>query len=144
MIASIRQMLLRIFAPVLIATFFIFATKPVVAHHAFSAVFDAKQPIKLTGTVTKLEWQNPHTWFYFDVKDESGNLRNWGMEMGSPNLLIRAGWSRNSLKIGDVVTVEGFRSKDGSSNGNAQVVTLTNTGQRLFASSSQTQPDQNR
>ena|SRR5262245_14515974 len=144
MIASIRQMLLRIFAPVLIATFFIFATKPVVAHHAFSAVFDAKQPIKLTGTVTKLEWQNPHTWFYFDVKDESGSIRNWGMEMGSPNLLIRAGWSRNSLKIGDVVTVEGFRSKDGSSNGNAQVVTLTNTGQRLFASSSQTQPDQNR
>jgi len=128
----------------LIATVFPSSIKSAIAHHAFSAVFDAKQPVKLTGTVTKLEWQNPHTWFYFDVKDESGSIRNWGMEMGSPNLLIRAGWSRNSLKIGDVVTVEGFRSKDGSSNGNAQVVTLTNTGQRLFASSSQTQPDQNR
>jgi hypothetical protein len=128
----------------LIATVFPFSTKPAIAHHAFSAVFDAKQPVKLTGTVTKLEWQNPHTWFYMDVKDESGNVRNWGMEMGSPNLLIRAGWSRNSLKIGDVVTVEGFRSKDGSSNGNAQIVTLTNTGQRLFAASSQAQPVQNR
>jgi hypothetical protein len=126
------------------AVFAIANTRPAVAHHAFTAVFDANQPIKLTGTVTKLEWQNPHTWFYIDVKDESGNVRNWGMEMGSPNLLIRAGWSRNSLKIGDVVTVEGFRSKDGSSNGNAQVVTLTNTGQRLFAASSQAQPDQNR
>jgi len=151
MIASIRQILLigrdgarkRVFALVMI-TLFPFATKPASAHHAFSAVFDAKQPIKLTGTVTKLEWQNPHTWFYIDVKDESGNVRNWGMEMGSPNLLIRAGWSRNSLKIGDVVTVEGFRSRDGSSNGNAQIVVLTNTGQRLFAASSQAQPIQNR
>jgi len=155
MIASIRQSLWRgretpflsmrqkVLAPVLIATVFAIATKPAVAHHAFSAVFDAKQPITLTGTVTKLEWQNPHTWFYIDVKDDSGSVRNWGMEMGSPNLLIRAGWSRNSLKIGEVVTVEGFRSKDGSSNGNAQVVTLTNTGQRLFASSSQA-PVQNR
>ena len=151
MIASIRQIPLmgrdgtrkKVFAFILI-TLLAFATKPASAHHAFTAVFDAKQPIKLTGTVTKLEWQNPHTWFYIDVKDESGNVRNWGMEMGSPNLLIRAGWSRNSLKVGDVVTVEGFRSKDGSSNGNAQVVTLTNTGQRLFAASSQAQSTQNR
>ena len=151
MIASIRQIPLmgrdgtrkKVFAFILI-TLLAFATKPASAHHAFTAVFDAKQPIKLTGTVTKLEWQNPHTWFYIDVKDESGNVRNWGMEMGSPNLLIRAGWGRNSLKIGDVVTVEGFRSKDGSSNGNAQVVTLTNTGQRLFAASSQAQSTQNR
>ena len=137
MIASICRMLA-------ITVVLAFAAKPVLAHHAFAAVFDAKQPIKLTGTVTKLEWQNPHTWFYIDVKDESGNVQNWGMEMGSPNLLIRAGWSRNSLKIGDVVTVEGFRSKDGSSNGNAQIVTLTNSGQRLFAASSQAQPAQTR
>src|SRR5262245_23562486 len=130
-------------APVLAAIVFACAAKPAIAHHAFAAVFDAKQPIKLTGTVTKLEWQNPHTWFYIDVKDESGTVQNWGMEMGSPNLLIRAGWSRNSLKVGEVVTVEGFRSRDGSSNGNAQVVMLTNTGQRLFAASSQAQPIQN-
>ena len=137
MIVSIRQLLL-------IAAVFALATTPALAHHAFSAVFDAKQPIKLTGTVTKLEWQNPHTWFYIDVKDGSGNVQNWGMEMGSPNLLVRAGWNRDSLKVGDVVTVEGFRSKDGSSNGNAQIVTLTNTGQRLFAASSQAAATQNR
>jgi len=137
MIVSIRRTLL-------IAAVFALATTPALAHHAFSAVFDAKQPIKLTGTVTKLEWQNPHTWFYIDVKDGSGNVQNWGMEMGSPNLLVRAGWNRDSLKVGDVVTVEGFRSKDGTSNGNAQTVTLTNTGQRLFAASSQAAATQNR
>src|SRR5262245_15481027 len=137
MIVSIRRLLL-------IAAVFALATTPALAHHAFSAVFDAKQPIKLTGTVTKLEWQNPHTWFYIDVKDERGNVQNWGMEMGSPNLLVRSGWNRDSLKVGDVVTVEGFRSKDGSSNGNAQIVTMTNTGQRLFAASSQAAANQNR
>ena len=103
-------------------------------------MFDDKKPIKLTGTVTKLEWQNPHTWFYMDVRDESGKATNWGMEMGSPNLLIRSGWSRNSMKIGDLVTIEGFRARDGSNNGNAQIVILTNTGQRLFAASSLPQP----
>ena len=125
---------------VLIAGFGVLVfTRPAFAHHAFSAEFDAKQPIKMTGTVTKLEWQNPHTWFYIDVKDDTGKIANWGLEMGSPNLLIRSGWSRNSMKIGDVVTVEGYRSKDGSNIANAWVVTLTNTGQRLFAGSSQGQ-----
>ena len=112
---------------------------PTFAHHAFTAEFDAKQPIKLTGTVTKIEWQNPHSWFYIDVKDDTGKITNWGLEMGSPNLLIRSGWSRNSMKMGDLVTVEGYRSKDGSNIANAWVVTLTNTGQRLFAGSSQGQ-----
>jgi len=110
------------------------------AHHSFSAVFDDKKPIKLTGMVTKVEWQNPHTWFYMDVKDDTGKATNWGMEMGSPNLLIRSGWNRNSMKVGDVVTIEGFRARDGSNIGNAQVVVLTNTGQRLFTASSVPQP----
>jgi hypothetical protein len=112
---------------------------PALAHHAFAAEYDAKKPIKLTGAVTKLEWLNPHTWFYIDVKDDTGKVTNWGFEMGSPNILLRAGWTRNSMKPGDVVTVEGSRAKDGSNNGNVKVVTLVSTGQRVFAGSSQEQ-----
>ena len=112
---------------------------PALAHHAFAAEYDAKKPVKLTGTVTKLEWLNPHTWFYIDVKDDQGKVTNWGFEMGSPNILLRAGWTRNSMKPGDVITVEGSRARDGSNNGNVKVVTLVSTGQRLFAGSSQDQ-----
>jgi hypothetical protein len=106
------------------------------AHHAFSAEFDAAKPLKMTGTVTKVEWQNPHTWFYIDVADDGGTVTNWGMEMASPNLLMRNGWTRSSLKVGEVVTVEGFQAKNGSKNGNARLVTLTATGQSLLTGSS--------
>jgi hypothetical protein len=109
------------------------------AHHNFLAECAANKPLKLTGTVTKLEWTNPHTWFYIDVKDDTGAMSNWAMEMGSPNSLMRAGWTRNSLKIGDLVAVEGFMARDKPNVGNARVVILTTTGQRLFAASSQGQ-----
>ena len=112
---------------------------PVLAHHSFAAEFDASKPLKLTGTVTKLEWTNPHTWFFIDVKGEDGKITNWGFEMGSPNGLMRAGWTRNSMKAGDVVTVEASRAKDGSNNANARSVTLASTGKTLFAASSQTE-----
>ena len=109
------------------------------AHHSFDAEFDRTKSVALTGVVTKVEWTNPHAWFYLDVKDESGKVTNWGFELGSPNSLMRSGWNRNSMKNGDVITVEASRAKDGSNNANARVVTLANTGQRLFAGSSQTQ-----
>jgi len=115
------------------------AAVPVMAHHSFAAEFDSAKPIKLTGSVTKIEWMNPHAYFYIDVKDEkTGQTANWGLEMGSPNGLMRQGWTRNSMKVGDVVTVEGSAAKDGSNIGNARSVTLSG-GQRLFAASSQTQ-----
>jgi hypothetical protein len=115
------------------------ASSPAMAHHSFFAQFDANSPVKLTGTVTKIEWQNPHAWFYIDVKDATGATTNWGLELGSPNLLLRAGWSKNSLKVGDNVSVDASRAKNGSNIANAKTVTLTSTGQKLFAASSQGQ-----
>jgi hypothetical protein len=113
------------------------ASVPAIAHHSFAAEFDSAKPIKLTGSVTKIEWMNPHAYFYIDVKDEkTGQVANWGLEMGSPNGLMRQGWTRNSMKVGDVITVEGSAAKDGSNIGNARSVSLAG-GQRLFAASSQ-------
>ena len=114
------------------------AAVPVVAHHSFAAEYDADKPIKFTGTVTKIEWTNPHCWFYVDVKNEtSGKTENWALELGNPNALLRLGWTRNTLKQGDTVIVEGSRARDGSLHANARVMTLASTGKRLFAGSSQ-------
>ena len=105
------------------------------AHHAFAAEFDSKKPVKLRGTVTKMEWINPHTWIYMDVKKDDGSVDEWMIEAGTPNTLLRRGFTRESLKAGTVVLVYGYQSKDGSLRANGRNLTLPN-GQTLFLSNS--------
>ena len=111
------------------------AAVPVFAHHSFAAEYDSSKPVNISGTVTKVEWMNPHARFYLDTKDESGTVIHWEFELGSPNGLLRRGWTRNALKIGDAITVNGYLAKDGSHLANARLVTLTD-GRKVFAGSS--------
>ena len=111
------------------------ASGPVFAHHSFAAEYDAAKPVTLKGTVTKVEWMNQHARFYIDVKDASGQVQHWNLELASPNVLVRNGWTRRSLGVGDEVTVQGSQAKDGSNMANARVVTLAD-GRRVFAGSS--------
>lgn len=110
------------------------AAAPLFAHHSFAAEYDNSKPITLTGTVTKVEWMNPHARFYINVKDDKGTVTNWEFELGSPNGLARRGWTRNSMKEGDEVTVDGYLAKDGSNLANARNVKLVD-GRKLFAGS---------
>jgi hypothetical protein len=113
------------------------AAVPADAHHSFAAQYDASKPVTLTGKVTKVEWTNPHIYIFIDVPDEkSGATVNWGLEMGGPNALIRLGWTRNSLKPDDLITVEGSLAKDGSHLANARSIVMATTGKRMLAGSS--------
>ncbi len=115
--------------------FLVLAVKPALAHHAFAAEFDAKKPVKLKGTVTKMEWINPHAWIHIDVKKPDGTVDEWMIEAGTPNTLLRRGFTKDSLKAGTEVLVDGYQSKDGSLRANGRDITLPN-GQTLFLGSS--------
>ena len=117
---------------------------PLLAHHSFAAEYDSKQTVSLKGAVTKVEWMNPHVYFYIDVRDDqTGKITNWAFEMGAPAVIQRNGWTRNSMKIGDLVVVEGTRAKSGLPHGNARSVTMASTGKKLGAGSSEGQvPEQ--
>jgi hypothetical protein len=114
------------------------AATPVFAHHSFAAEYDSTKVVKLTGNVTRMDWQNPHVYFYIDVKNpETGRVENWAFEMGAPSVIARQGWTKATLKIGDVVIVEGTRAKDGGTHGNARSVYMASTGKKLGAGSSE-------
>jgi hypothetical protein len=109
---------------ILILGFGLSAVVPIQAHHSFAAEFDGSKAVRLRGTLTKIDWSNPHSYFYIDVKDEKGNVVNWGCEAGAPGALSRRGFKRGDIKIGDAIVVDGYPAKDGSHLVDARRVTL--------------------
>ena len=122
----------------------ILATVPVWAHHAFAAEFDAKQPVKFRGVVTKMEWTNPHVWIHVDVKQPDGTVEKWSVEAGTPNVLFRRGFTKQALLPGTEIIVDGYRSKDGSHRANGRDLTLPDGRTLFLGGSSPDAPDQER
>lgn len=120
-----------------LASSLLLAALPLAAHHSFAAEYDAKKPVRLQGIVTKVDWMNPHVYFYMDVPDQGGKTVNWALEMGPPRLLEKQGWKRNTIKEGVEVIVNATLARDGSKQANARDVTVAATGNKLGAASSE-------
>jgi hypothetical protein len=117
---------------------------PLLAHHSFFAEFDEKQPVKVTGTITKVEWENPHVWYYLDVKGADGKVTTWGFSMNAPGQLMRSGLTKDMLKLGVLITAEGYRAKDGSNNANSQKITLPDQKSVVTSTSGDTTGDKSK
>src|SRR6476660_4191258 len=130
-----RSQNMRKFIVVLTAVVSLLGAAPAWGHHAFAAEFDADKPIKFRGTVTKMEWINPHAWIHIDVKGEDGKVTAWMVEAAAPNALLRRGWTKASLPAGTEILVEGFQAKDGANRANGSIITFTD-GRKLFVGSS--------
>jgi hypothetical protein len=126
-----------VFTAVILALGILSLSAPAIAHHAFAAEFDRDKPVTLSGKVTKIEWVNPHTWIHMEVTGKDGKLVTWRIEGGAPNALMRRGWNRNSIKIGEQVTVDGFLAKDGSPTANGTQVKTADG--RVFGAASSAQ-----
>ena len=123
----------------LLGAMLVFSALSLPAHHSFAAEYDSNKPVELRGTLVELEWVNPHAWIHLEVKDASGKVTKWSCEMGSPNILMRNGWRRDTIKPGDQIVVTGWAAKDGSNMANARVVNMAD-GKRVFNAGSSGEP----
>lgn len=128
---------MRAFCLVSVSVVWLLAAAPGMAHHSFAAVFDINRPIEFTGTVTRLQWTNPHAWIHIDVEDTDGNAQSWSIELIGINTLLKQGWTPDVLKSGDVINVRGFGARDGSTSANASAITMVESGAELWVSASQ-------